>query len=485
MGLFDNIRSKTDTTTARVLFGAVVVVFVFSFINMGFGGRTVTYAQVNGKRITDLDLQKRMRIVQRQMQNSSLNEDELEDLKNTVLDRLIIESAVLDKADNLGIQVSDTEINLIVLQNPGFQDAAGDFSEELFEQAVKQEGYGSKAKFEDKLRQDLTYDKLRSAILGTVIVTEAESRELAELSMITMDLEWIRLSTSAVSVEVSAEEIATEITDNKSLIEEDYNRDLPFKYQKPERVDIQQLLLPFTEDTKEAVSTQVAELMTRIEGGETLDKLIQEVNPSALNNGNILEATREQLDVSVADYVFTENSASPKMFETNNAMLIVNRTALYGAETVSFEDASQEIARTRLQESKASEALQLKASSVKEQWSNGTFSEEDKLIYTPQIATEISPMDPKIPGLGNAPELFAALSTVKDVGFLPEAYPTLGGVVLVKVTNISKPTVEQLEQRSKMESLRLRRQREAAAWQAFELASRNSATVEETWKQWQ
>ena len=33
----------------------VVVVFVFSFINMGFGGRTVAYAKVNGKD-TDLDL---------------------------------------------------------------------------------------------------------------------------------------------------------------------------------------------------------------------------------------------------------------------------------------------------------------------------------------------------------------------------------------------------------------------------------------------
>ena len=29
MGFFDNIRSKTDSTTARVLFGAVVVVLYF------------------------------------------------------------------------------------------------------------------------------------------------------------------------------------------------------------------------------------------------------------------------------------------------------------------------------------------------------------------------------------------------------------------------------------------------------------------------
>ena len=113
MALFDNIRSKTDSTTARILFAAVVVVFVFSFINMGFGGRTVTYATVNGNRVTDLDLQKRMRLVQRQMQYSSMNADELEQLQNTVLERLITERAVMDKAVELGIQVSDTEIDLM------------------------------------------------------------------------------------------------------------------------------------------------------------------------------------------------------------------------------------------------------------------------------------------------------------------------------------------------------------------------------------
>ena len=84
---------------------------------MGFGGRTVTYATVNGNRVTDLDLQKRMRLVQRQMQSSSMNADELEQLQNTVLERLITERAVMDKAVELGIQVSDTEIGLTILQN--------------------------------------------------------------------------------------------------------------------------------------------------------------------------------------------------------------------------------------------------------------------------------------------------------------------------------------------------------------------------------
>ena len=130
-------------------------------------------------------------------------------------------------------------------------------------------------------------------------------------------------------------------------------------------------------------------------------------------------------------------------------------------------------------------STKIKADEIKAKWSNGTFTEEEQLMYATQVATEISPLDPKIPGLGNSPELFSALSTVNEEGFLTEAYPTLGGLVLVKVTKITKPTAEQLEQRSKMESTRLRRQREAAAWQAFEMASRDDATVEETWKQWQ
>lgn len=485
MGLFDNIRSKTDTTTARVLFAAVVVVFVFSFINMGFGGRTVTYAKVNGKRITDLDLQKRMRVVQRQMQSGSLNEDEQEELKNNVLDRLIVEAAVLDKASKMGIEVSDTEINLIVLQNPGFQDAAGDFSEELFEQAVKQEGYGSKAKFEDKLRQDLTYDKLRSAVSATVLVTEEEARTIAEQSMVTIDLEWIRLSSSMVSVDITTDEITKEIEENKTSIEETYNQDLPFKYQKPERVDLQRLILPFTVENKTDVSAEATSLLDKVVLGEPLSTFIVERNPSAVNEGKLLEAAREQLDVGVADHVFGDDGETVKIIETNNAFIIVQRLERYDAETVSFEIASQDIARSRLQDSLSQKALQEKAAEIKDKWVNGNFTEEELLMYTPQTASAISPIDPKIPGLGNSPELFEALSTVSEVGHLPIPYETLGGLVLANVTNITKPSADELEQRSKLEITRLRRQREATTWQAFELTAKQQATVEETWKQWQ
>ena len=81
------------------------------------GGRTATYATVNGSRITDLDLQKRMRMVQREMQSSSMNEDELEQLQNDILERLVVEKAVMDKAQDLQVEVSDDEFPPLAQQS--------------------------------------------------------------------------------------------------------------------------------------------------------------------------------------------------------------------------------------------------------------------------------------------------------------------------------------------------------------------------------
>ena len=57
-------------------------------------------------------------MVQREMQSSSMNEDELEQLQNDILERLVVEKAVMDKAQDLQVEVSDDEISLFLLSNP-------------------------------------------------------------------------------------------------------------------------------------------------------------------------------------------------------------------------------------------------------------------------------------------------------------------------------------------------------------------------------
>jgi hypothetical protein len=485
MALFDNIRSKTDSTTARILFGAVVVVFVFSFINMGFGGRTVTYATVNGDRITDLDLQKRMRLVQRQMSSSSMNEDELKELQNSVLERLITEKAVMGMAGELGLEVSDTEIGLTILQNPGFKDAAGDFSAELYEQAIKQEGFASKSKFEERIRQDLTYTKLRDMVSNSVLVSDEEGRTIAKQNMTKLDLEWIRLSSSSVNVEVTEEDIQLELKENEDIIKEQYTADLPFEYQKPERVNIQRIVLPITTENENTVQETATTITTRLSSGESFDSLVLEYNPEAINSGKISQGTKEQLGPVVADFAFTSEINTSKIIELPNTLQIVLVLQKFDAETISYEDASPEIARALLQTKKQNEELDALAQVVQNKWMTNAFTEEESLRYRIESANEISLNDPKIPGLGNAPELFSALMGVTASGIMPTPYKTLGGLVIANVTKITKPTDADLLQSSKIESMRLKALRQRDSWAAFEIEVRSQADVQEIWKQWQ
>ena len=94
----------------------------------------------------------------------------------------------------------------------------------------------------------------------------------------------------------------------------------------------------------------------------------------------------------------------------------------------------------------------------------------------------ISLTDPKIAGLGNNPILFAELANVENVGWLETPFPTLGGVVLVRITDIQSPTAEQLSERTKIETMRIKVERQRNLWDAFESNARATATVEEHWK---
>jgi peptidyl-prolyl cis-trans isomerase D len=483
MGLFDNIRSKTDSTTARLLFGAVVVVFVFSFIGGGMGGRTATYATVNGSRITDLDLQKRMRMVQRQMQSSSMNEDELQSLQNDILERLVVEKAVMDRAKSLSVEVSDDEISLVLLSNPGFKDAAGDFSPELYEQAVKQEGYGSKAKYEERLREDLVYSKLREQIIGSVYVSDDEARIQALKGLSTLNIDWIRLNETSVQVAVTPEEAQSELENNKTEIEAQYNADLPFKYQKGERVTFQRITLPFTNENKDEISGQGTEILSQLSNGTDFSSILSTINPGSINNGIVSESTREQLDIQVANVLFELEVNAVELITTDNAIQIVKLLERKPAETISFDAAGLDIATDRVKATKQKEALSTQASTVLEQWKNG-FSPETAALYPVQSESDISMVDPKVSGLGNNPMLFAALASVENTGWIETPFPTLGGVVLVKVTAIQKPSDEQLTECSKLEKMKLKIERQRNLWDAFESNARATAKVEEHWKTW-
>ena len=84
---------------------------------------------------------------------------------------------------------------------------------------------------------------------------------------------------------VTDEEVQAELEANKTEIEAQYNTDLPFKYQKGERVTFQRITLPFTVETKEQTIATGQDILNKLDGGETFEDLLTEHNPNSVNNG--------------------------------------------------------------------------------------------------------------------------------------------------------------------------------------------------------
>jgi peptidyl-prolyl cis-trans isomerase D len=501
MALFDNIRSKTDTTTARVLFAAVVVVFVFSFINMGFGGQTVTYAKVNGNRITDIDLQKRMRLVQRQQNISSLNEDEMEVFKEEILEELIIQKSVLDRAKDLHVEVSDTEVNVQILNSPGFKDASGEFSEELYGQAVKQEGFGSKTKFEEKIRQDIAYSKLRDIVTNGVYVSEDEAKKKAEMILTSMTIEWIRLSKGSLKGEIaiSDADITTEIESNKEGLEAEYAANLEIKYKKPVRVDLERIVLAIEDDNKPALIEKANTIIKSINDGGSFAASVKEHSADTFNDGRLVNATEMQLPAEVASKLFIDSpSKDLQIVETDKSVQIIRLIGKKEAFTKTFDDVKQDLAKESLMKKKTEQAIKTKAAEVLQAWKTELTTPvleleeeqeapEEEVVsilsqYQKVLSEPFSPVAPELPGAGNAPELLEALSEVTETGILETAYATTGGYLVVRVVSYQEPKEEELKRFTQQVKMSLAQTFKANTWTAFEVQSRNEASVEEIWK---
>lgn len=502
MGLFDNIRSKTDTTTARVLFGAVIVVFVFSFINMGMGGQTVTYAKVNGNRITDIDLQKRMKLVQRQQNISSMNEDELESFKEDILEELIVQKAVLDKAAELQIEVSDTEVNMQILNNPGFKDASGDFSEELYGQAVKQEGFGSKTKFEERVRQDIAYSKLISVVTDGVYISETEAKKKAASILTSMTVEWIRLSKGALKgeIDISDADIAAEISENANTLQEEYTANLEIKYKKPVRVDLEQIVLTIEGDNKAELVTKANDLAKQINEGGDFATLVQEHSIDK-SNGKLNNATELQLPAEVASTLFVESpSKDAQVIEGENWIRVVRLIEKKEAFTKSFDDVKEELAKESVMKKKTDLAIKTQAEEVLAAWKlelespkeENPIDEQPEDIKTPSILAQyqkttsepFSPVSPQLAGAGNSPDLMKALAGIKEPQLLTTPFKTTGGYLVVRVVSYQEPEKTQLDRFTQQVKMGLGQTLKQNAWTAFQKQARAEASVEEIWKQW-
>lgn len=295
---------------------AIVSLIVVSFVFTGVGGylsssASTAAAVVNDIEISDAALELAYQNERGRMEAqfgeeiSSVfaNESYLADFRESVLERLINEELISQKAASLGLRVSDQQIRETIVTLPEFQ-IAGQFNNEAYNGALLRAGF-TPSEFAEYMRTQMTRQQLVQAINGSSFSVSVLASKMLSLQAQTRDISVL---------EVSADNYLADITLSEEDIQQYYNNTIT-QYDTEEQVKLAYVSLsvndlkPNVEVTDEEVSTRYEEQKALFETSElrSISHILIEVQDDAEQARSEAEAIFAELQAG-AD--FAELAAS-------------------------------------------------------------------------------------------------------------------------------------------------------------------------------
>ncbi len=236
------IRDQLKGWVAVLVFGILIIPFAFWGVNYYFdqaGG--VTAVEVNGEEITLAAYQRAYQNIRQQWQSMSdgpVLEESTPLLKKQAIDSLVQVELFKQTGRKIGLRVSDQEVWQTVQEISAFNDGNG-FSPLLFEAAANQAGM-TPAGFTAQIKQDMSAEQLRDALLETDFVMQSEADAFSGLKNQTRDISYVVLSSNELkeTIEVTDEQV-------NSYYEE------AGRYMEPEKVKIAYLVLSLAKVAEE------------------------------------------------------------------------------------------------------------------------------------------------------------------------------------------------------------------------------------------
>ncbi len=185
---------------------AVFVLFVFvdfGSIVPGPAPPTDAAATVGDDEITYGELQRAYRQAEesyRQAYGAQFTPELAQQLQlpRQVLEQLIQRRILLDEAENMGLAVSDTELQNELLDLTVFQDETGNFiGAEQYQEMVRRFGYGTPEEFEEAMRSDMLLSKLSRVLEDNIVVAEDEVEEAYREQAETAKISYFRMPLTA------------------------------------------------------------------------------------------------------------------------------------------------------------------------------------------------------------------------------------------------------------------------------------------------
>jgi peptidyl-prolyl cis-trans isomerase D len=201
--MLQKLNERIQGVVAWVVIILIAVTFTLFGIDYYIQSRHETSAQVdvNGHPISKQAFELNYRRT-RQMREPSLMTAALENqLKQQVLDEMIMNSVSMQAAHANGFDVSDEQANLAVLGIPQFQQD-GHFSTDRYQQALNGALF-TPVSFQKEVSQGMLLNQQRFAFIGTSFALPSEIKQFVKLYMQTRDYNYIQIPASQFKEKVT------------------------------------------------------------------------------------------------------------------------------------------------------------------------------------------------------------------------------------------------------------------------------------------
>lgn len=386
--MLQNIRDKAQGWIAWAIVILISIPFALWGIQSYLGtGSEPVVATVDGKEITERDLDRRFQQFRQDLRNrlgSAYRPEMFDDarLREEVLNQMIREDLVLQTSHDMGLRVGDPLVSQTILGIDAFKKN-GRFDQQVFERSVRMQGL-SPAGFEERVRQMLLSDQLSQAVRVGSFVTERELEEYARLFDQTRNVEYFIIpsadfiSDEAISdaeaqafyeehqsefrtpeqvklayILLNADTVGDSVEVDEGVLQEFYENNLE-RYGRPEERQASHILIKLDEDADQAAVTEalikINDLKMRISQGEDFAELAKansEDPSTAEQGGDLGYFGKGIMDPAFETAVFSlEEGKLSEPVRTPFGFHLIKLTGIKPASVKPFEEVRAEVDQT-------------------------------------------------------------------------------------------------------------------------------------------
>ncbi|WP_100643287.1 SurA N-terminal domain-containing protein [Alteromonas facilis] len=393
--MLEKIREGAQGPWAMVIIALIVLSFVFAGVGSYLTGSTETaVAKVNGVEIQQNTLERAYQNERARIENQFgegvaalfANPDYLREFRLGVLDRLIGEQLVEQKAVELGLRVSDAQIREAILNMPEFQ-VGGQFNNDRYQAIIQQAGFKPNT-FRDYMRAEMTREQLARALAGSEFALTAEASRIGLLQDQQRNIDVLSIASEPFSadvevteqdvqsyyqanleqydtqervalsfVELRVSDLLGEVDVTEDEISEYYTLNKR-SYMTEEERRVSHILVEFGED-EDAAEAKAAAILARVQAGEDFAELASTESDdafSAENGGDLDFFGRDIMDPAFEEAAFSlaEVGNTSEVVRSDFGFHIIKLTDIRPEQVTPLAEVSEDI-RTILLTDKATE----------------------------------------------------------------------------------------------------------------------------------